>query len=141
MGTQPDYIPVGATVRLVSVEAFAREIGVSVHSARVMLKRLGVPLILFAKHTKSYFNLAVLEVVLFAILTPGGRGWVGERSPAVIASSLRKTIPQSSWNESLGTIARLWGIADREQMRRRCREFGAAIRDAHERLTGKKRLV
>jgi len=135
---QPDYIPIGSSVRLVSVDALARELGITRLSALRALRVFGVPVVRFEKEgKKEYFNLATLEVNLFKVLSPGGQGWTGERAGAVLKSELL----QVDWPQQMRMVADIWGIMDRQRMRERCLKLGHALKKAKERLQGTRRIV
>lgn len=69
--TPADSIPLGYTVRLVSVESLAKTFGVSRQSVLVFLLDSEVPIVQL-EGGKAYFNLATLERALYGRLGPDG---------------------------------------------------------------------
>jgi len=71
LASKADIIPVGASVALVSTKSLALELGITTRHTHWLLHNMSIPRMKFGPRD-FYFNLYALELVLFAVLGPGG---------------------------------------------------------------------
>jgi len=143
-----DCIPIGGSVRLGGVSVLGDELGITPAEAIALLRGLNVPVFypaspaspaspVHSAHSvhRAYFNLPSLELVLYALLRPGGPGW---RSDIPNPEYVRE-LNQLDILGEMDTLTRMYGGMDRQLLRERCREAGNRLRKALRKLVLKDR--
>lgn len=131
-----DSVPIGSSVRLVTIRSFAREVGTSMACAKRILKALRVPYVQFDRVGEEYFNLPSLEIVLFQMLRPGGRSWTSGDLPAAVVGAL----DDPKLRQQMQVVGSQWDMVDRHLLTERCRTLGAALKKASKALADDPRL-
>lgn len=123
---QPDYLLIGNVVRLVSVNALAKQVGVRVNHMRLGLHRLAIPFIKFPGGQKEYFNLVSLEAILFKLLSPGKRRQWSYRT---LNKEMAAELTKEPVDDKMKAIADVWIDIDRRNCRRMVRRFAAVMQE------------
>ena len=130
----PDFLPVGAAVKLCSIEALAREMQATVPQTIAALEKLQVPTITNGNASKVYFNLPTLELQLFRLLSAGGDDIsFGQFARRYTGTFTREEVAIYK------AIADIYHQGDVETMRARCRKMGEAMMDPKRKIAASKR--
>lgn len=130
----PDYLPIGTAVRLVSLRAFARELGTEARYVSRMLGRIGVPVFRVEGTHAVYFNQVSLDLALYCLLRPApfGKAFKGHSEPAILSEIL---------DDDNAPIAREWrwigehyGTMDRRALKSRLIGLAPAFRTCGSKL-------
>lgn len=133
-----DVIPVGASVRLVSLSAIAQELGVSVAVIRRLMYNLGVPVLAPAgDEGPQHVNLPSLEIALYATLRPCA-DW---RIPAIERAREFLKGDQSPLINEMGFVAQIYGPQTRAALYRRVIQLTQTLRRAGEEHRRKHRVT
>lgn len=111
--SQPDYIPVGPSVRLISLPALARSLGLNINQTVLALKDLGVPSWSWPEgHQYDYYSLPALEIALYRHMRGGGD-----------LPSDKELI------EEMEAVGRSWSDMDKRRMRAAVTEFARLLKE------------
>lgn len=130
----PDHIPVGYSVKLVSVPSLARAIGIEDQQVLDLLEGLGVPIFCPKLGGVPYFNLPSLEIVLFKLLRPGGSGYRGHWKVTPVVDALEGIWDDMKLRKEYQFVAEHYGVMDRAAIRDHCEKIANRLRGAKARL-------